>query len=85
MAERVEQNIVQFEISVNNVLVVEKANRANDLSRIEPATRLCELALLLDVKHQVAAGAILHYKKQIALKKGKLVRAVLEAKFEGGG
>lgn len=54
-------------LPVYYVSIVEKSNSANDLGSVEATSRLVELALVLHVKHEIAACTILHSKEQVAL------------------
>lgn len=64
----IQLQLLLFSLPVNYVPVVQESDGANNLGCIKPASRFAKFALLLHVKHQVSAGAVLHDKKQVALK-----------------
>jgi hypothetical protein len=67
VASCIQQDVVQLEISVYDVSVVQESDGANDLGGVKATARFAKLALVLDVKHQIASRAVLHNEEQVAL------------------
>jgi len=67
MAFEVEQHIVQFEIAVNDALLVQKIQSGPDLGGVETGARFGKSARFLNVKHQIAPVQVLHHEKEMRL------------------
>ena len=60
----VEQNVVQFQIAVDDALLVQEIERQRDLCRVEARVLLWKAALALHVEHEVSAPHELDHEEQ---------------------
>jgi len=67
MAFEIEQNVVQFEIAVNDALLVQEIQSGPDLGGVKTGARFGKSARLLDVKHQIASVQVFHHEKEMRL------------------
>lgn len=67
MAVKVEQHVVQFEIAVNDALLVQKIQSGPDLGGVKPRAHFGKSTGLLDVKHQIASVQVLHHEEEVRL------------------
>lgn len=67
MALRIQQDVIQLQITIDDLPRVEKLQCAYDLAGVEPGARLIETLHLLDMEHEVAAVQILHHEEEVFL------------------
>ena len=69
VAGRVEENVVEFEVPVDDALVVQELEAAEDLGRVESGPVLRELDGVDNVEHQIASVQKFHEKEDVFLRK----------------
>ena len=64
MPIRVEHDVVELKVAVNDPAFVEKEQPAHDFSSVEPGPWLIKLARTLNLVHQVTTRDKLHHKEE---------------------
>lgn len=67
MALKVQQHVVELEISVDDALFVQEDETWPDLGRVELGPGLGEAAAVLYVEHEITAVQVLHHEEQMGL------------------
>lgn len=68
MPVNVYQNVLGFDVAIDNILGMKVLESEEQLSKIESCLFLCELLNLSKMKEHLAAGAQIHHKKQFGLR-----------------
>ena len=67
MAIAVEQDILRFDVTVNDVVLVEISQPEQQLNNVEPCSVLCDFPGLLDQPEKLPSCAVLQDKCQVVL------------------
>lgn len=60
----IDENILQLEITINDVVVVQEADGVADLGAVEAGLVFTEASLASQMKEQLAAAHVLHHEAQ---------------------